>query len=198
MKKVLLLLLLSLLFSCSNDDLKEENSSGKLNQPTIKTKTETTILSRLGSSYLVQPIFAGQNIDAGYVEISNDGINFEVEYFATGDWKFSELHLYVGDLIEAPTTGSGNPIPGRFDHKVTFSTPVTSYSFVIPISSITVTNGCVIVAAHSKMKKYNSSGGVVQQETGWAGQVPFSGANWAKYSNYCLSTSDSEDEPGTK
>lgn len=194
MKKILLLLSFSLFFSCSNDELKEENPTSKLDRPVIKATTETNTSSRLGSSYLVQPIFAGQNIDAGYVEISNDGINFEVEYFATGQWKFSELHLYVGDLLEAPTTGSGNPIPGRFDHKVTFATPVTSYSFVIPISSISVTNGCVIVAAHSKMKKYNSSGGVVQQETGWAGQVPFSGANWAKYSNYCLTTSGGDDD----
>lgn len=194
MKKVLLLLSFSLFFSCSNDELKEENPKSKLDRPVIKTTTEANTSARLGSSYLVQPIFAGQNIDAGYVEISNDGINFEVEYFATGDWKFSELHLYVGDLLEAPTTGSGNPIPGRFDHKVTFATPVKSYSFVISISSITVTNGCVIVAAHSKMKKYNSSGGVIQQETGWAGQVPFSGANWAKYSNYCLSTSVGDDD----
>ena len=181
MKKILFLAVTAIMFGCSNDQVNQEPDQ-------TKTKEETN-QSRIGASYLVQPIFAGQNINAGYVEISNDGTNFEVEYFATGDWKFSELHLYVGDLIEAPTTGSGNPIPGRFDNKVTFTTPVTSYSFVIPISNIRVTNGCVIVAAHSKMKRYNSSGGVVQQETGWAGLQPFSGANWATYSNYCLSTS---------
>lgn len=185
MKKILLMLSTVTIFSCSNEPL---------NQKTDQIKPlKTTLQSRIGSSYLVQPIFAGQNIDAGYVEISNDGTNFEVEYFATGDWKFAELHLYVGDLIEAPTTGSGNPIPGRFDHKITFTTAVTSYSFVIPISSINVTNGSVIVAAHSKMKRYNSSGSSVQQETGWAGLNAFSGANWATYSNYSLTTTKTED-----
>ena len=166
--------------SCSKN---EETTDVVQNQFLHETET-----SRLGTSFLVEPIFAGQNYDAGYIEISNDGVNFEVEYFATGNWKFSELHLYVGDMITAPTTGSGNPIPGRFDHKITFTTPVTSYSFVIPISSINVGNGCVIVAAHSKMKRYNSTGGVIQQETGWSGLNPFSGANWATYSNYCLTT----------
>lgn len=184
MKKVVLLLVAFNFFSCTVDEKSNDvNAKGK----TVKKDNG---LERLGSSHLVQPIFAGQNIDAGYVEISNDGTNFEVEYFATGDWKFSELHLYVGDLIKAPTTGSGNPIPGRFDHKVTFTTAVTSYSFVIPISNISVTNGCVIVAAHSKMKRYSATGSVVQQETGWAGLNPFSGANWATYSNYCLETTD--------
>jgi hypothetical protein len=185
MKKNLFLAVTAIMFGCSNDQFNQEPDQ-------IKTK-EATTHARIGPSYLVQTIFAGQNIDAGYVEISNDGTNFEVEYFATGNWKFSELHLYVGDLIGAPTTGSGNPIPGRFDNKITFSTPVTSYSFVIPISSINLTKACIIVAAHSKMKLYNSSGNVVRQETGWAGLEPFSGANWATYSNYCLSTSSGGD-----
>jgi len=180
MKKIFLLLITTTFLSCSNDEMTTKSTQNQL-QPAATN-------ARIGSTFLVEPIFAGQNTDAGYIEISNDGVNFEVEYFATGNWKFSELHLYVGDMIDAPTTGSGNPIPGRFDHKITFTTPVTSYSFVIPISSINVGNGCVIVAAHSKMKRYNSTGGVMQQETGWSGLNPFSGANWATYSNYCLAT----------
>ena len=169
------------MLSCSEEEKSQTNT-------VVVQQTVNNSASRLGSTFLTQPIFAGQNIEAGYLEISNDGTNFEVEYIATGDWKFSELHLYVGELINAPTTGSGNPIPGRFDNKITFTTPVTSYSFVIPNSQINIVNGCVIVAAHSKMKKYNSSGALIQQESGWGGTNQFSGANWATYSNYCLST----------
>lgn len=181
MKKILFLLVSFLLLSCTEEEKSQKNTI-------VVQQTGDNFTSRLGSTFLTQPIFAGQNIEAGYLEISNNGTNFEVEYFAAVGWKFSELHLYVGELINAPTTGSGNPIPGRFDNKITFTTPVTSYSFVIPNNQINIANGCVIVAAHSKMKKYNTSGSVIQQESGWGGTNQFSGANWATYSNYCLST----------
>ena len=186
MKKILMLVMVVSLFSCNEDDKTQE-----LVQKKPETTSAVTVVQRLGTTYVTQPIYAGQNIEAGYLEISNDGTNFEVEYFATGDWKFTEFHLYVGDLALAPAAGNGNPIPGRFNNKITFSNAnaVTSYSFVVPLSSINgLQDQCVIVAAHSVMKRYNASGSVVQTETGWGGNVPFAGANWATFSNYCLSS----------
>lgn len=171
--------------SCNEDDNTKETVQKK-----PVTTSEVAVVERLGTTYVTQPIYAGQNIEAGYLEISNDGTHFEVEYFATGDWKFTELHLYVGDLALAPTAGNGNAIPGRFNNKVNFTnaTAVTSYSFVVPLSAINgLEDQCIIVAAHSVMKRYSGSS-VVQTETGWGGLVPFAGANWATYSNYCLST----------
>ena len=91
MKKILFLAVTAIMFGCSTDQVSQEPDQ-------IKTK-EATTNSRIGPSYLVQPIFAGQNINAGYVEISNDGTNFEVEYFATGNWKFSELHFWINPGI---------------------------------------------------------------------------------------------------
>lgn len=181
------------ILSCSSDQTDQQVTQNK------KTPTATTVEQRLGTTFVTQPIYAGQNIEAGYLEISNNGTHFEVEYFATGDWKFTELHLYVGDLSLAPAAGNGNPIPGRFNNKVTFSNAnaVTSYSFVVPLSAINgLQDQCVIVAAHSVMKRYNANGSVVQTETGWGGNVPFAGANWATYSNYCLSSGDGG--PGEK
>jgi len=188
MKKLLFLLMAVSLVSCNEDEI--------IQDPIQKQQapiSELSVIQRLGTTYVTQPIYAGQNILAGYLEISNNGTHFEVEYFATGDWKFTELHLYVGDLALAPAAGNGNPIPGRFNNKVTFSNAnaVTSYSFVVPLSSINgLQDQCIIVAAHSVMKRFNSSGSVIQTETGWGGNVPFAGANWATYSNYCLSIGD--------
>ena len=172
--------------SCS-----EEDSTNETFQLKPKTVSTISVVQRLRATYVTQPIYAAQNILAGYLEISNNGTQFEVEYFATGDWKFTEFHLYVGDLALAPQSGNGNPIPGRFNNKVNFTnaTAVASYSFIIPLSAINgLQDSCIIVAAHSVMKRYNSSGAVVQTETGWGGNVPFAGSNWATYSNYCLAT----------
>ncbi len=186
MKKIIILLMAVSFISCNEDDSMNESVQMK-----PKTVSTISVVQRLGSTYVTQPIYAGQNILAGYLEISNNGTQFEVEYFATGDWKFTELHLYVGDLALAPQAGNGNPIPGRFNNKVNFTnaTAVTSYSFIIPLSAINgLQDSCIIVAAHSVMKRFNTSGSVVQTETGWGGNVPFSGANWATYSTYCLET----------
>ncbi len=185
MKKIIILLMALSFISCNEDDSMDETV-----QKMPKTVTTISVVQRLGTTYVTQPIYAGQNILAGYLEISNDGTHFEVEYFATGDWKFTELHLYVGDLAFAPQAGNGNPIPGRFNYKVNFTnaTAVTSYSFVVPLNAINgIQDQCIIVAAHSVMKRFNETGAVVQTETGWGGLVPFAGANWATYSNYCLS-----------
>lgn len=184
MKKILLLLVAVSFLSCNEDENTQESV-----QKNTETISSISVVQRLGTTYVTQPIYAGQNILAGYLEISNDGTHFEVEYFATGDWKFTELHLYVGDLILAPAAGNGNPIPGRFNNKVNFTnaTAVTSHSFVVPLSSINgLQDQCIIVAAHSVMKRFNTNGSVAQTETGWGGLVPFAGANWATYSTYCL------------
>lgn len=194
MKKIIILLMAVSLFSCNEDDKMVEDVQ---KQPEIPSGV--SVVERLGTTYVTQPIFAGQNIEAGYLEISNNGTHFEVEYFATGAWKFTEFHLYVGDLALAPQVGNGNPIPGRFNNKVNFSNAnaVTSYSFVVPLSSINgLQDQCIIVAAHSVMKRFNTNGSVAQTETGWGGLVPFAGANWATYSNYCLS--NGEVPPGDK
>jgi len=185
MKKILLLLIAVSFVSCNED----ENTQEPIQKQSAGTITAVSVVQRLGTTYVTQPIYAGQNILAGYLEISNNGTQFEVEYFATGDWKFTELHLYVGDLALAPVAGNGNPIPGRFNYKVnrTNATAVTSYSYIIPLSAINgLQDQCITVAAHSVMKRFNTSGSVVQTETGWGGNVPFAGANWATYSNYCL------------
>jgi len=189
MKKILLVLAALSLVSC-NEDEKTHELSQKESKIII---SEIQVVQRLGTTYVTQPIYAGQNILAGYLEISNNGTHFEVEYFATQDWKFTELHLYVGDLSFSPAAGNGNPIPGRFNHKVNYSNAnaIPSYSFIIPLTAINgLQDQCIIVAAHSVMKRFNTSGGVVQTETGWGGNVPFAGANWATYSNYCLSPTE--------
>lgn len=141
-------------------------------------------------------IMAGQFTNAGKVLIENDATNLYVTYTAIQDWYFSELHLYVGPYANIPAK-NGNPIPGQFPYKKSFNPLVQSYTFTIPLSSITLdANRCLFIAAHSSMKNI-VNGTVIRTETGWAGDINFPGKNWATYFNYCLRTCDTPTPPVT-
>lgn len=174
MKKFLLLFLLSLgfLVGCSNES--------------VVTEKTTESGARLdGCDAQVFDINAGQHILSGNVSVQNDFVNLYVTYNANSDWRFKELHLFVGPYANVPTR-NGNPVPGRFPYKVNFNQLTSTYTFTIPFTAIAVDqNGCYVVAAHSSMRKVNGNGGVIQSETGWGGYNDFPGNNWARYFNYC-------------
>jgi hypothetical protein len=56
---------------------------------------------------------AGQHINAGTVEVVNDGQNLYVTYKTTGI--LGNLHLWVGtDMLNVPSNRNGVPVPGQF------------------------------------------------------------------------------------
>ena len=79
---------------------------------------------------------AGQHINAGSVEVVNDGNNLYVTYNTIG--VFGTLHLWVGtSLLDVPAVpngpNAGTPIPGHFPYSFDAS-GLQHYTFVIPLS----------------------------------------------------------------
>ncbi|MCC5880827.1 MAG: hypothetical protein JJU03_13145 [Idiomarina sp.] len=130
-----------------------------------------------------QTLYAGQNIPAGSVCVSNDADYLTVEYKVDAPWDLTEVHLFVGNSItEAPQTRSGNPQIGLFPYSATVSGG--AYSFVLPMGDFGDCDADLVVAAHAVVAKEGSNGSL-QTETGWAAGTRFTPrGNWATWFNY--------------
>lgn len=127
--------------------------------------------------------FAGQNILVGTLDVTNDAQNLYVTYHFTGSWYAGATHLYVGSAAGLPVNGQNVPVPGHFPYSTIHNPMVQSYTYTIPLASL---DPCYIIAAHADVYRLNSSGTVVQTETGWSFGTHFPGTNrWGWYSNYC-------------
>lgn len=92
------------------------------------------------------PLFAGQDIEVGTVEVWNDDSTLYVKYIVESPWRLTETHLHVAiDLSAIPQTKKNNPIPGQFDYKMEHN-HVTNYTYTIPMLS---TDGELYIAAHA-------------------------------------------------
>lgn len=132
-------------------------------------------------------LFAGQTIHAGFVTVTNDGVNLYVEYTTNSPWLMTEAHLAVADsLAGIPQTKKGNPIPGQFPYSATFNPGVNDFIFTIPLGSF-VPGDELFIAAHAVVTSPggHGSGGT---QTGWGDGAGFPGANWATYFQYIVQT----------
>jgi hypothetical protein len=132
-------------------------------------------------------LFAGQTTDAGTVSVANDDKNLYVTYTTTGDWKLQQTHLHVADsLAGIPQTKTGNPKIGNFTYQTTHNPLVTTYTYTIAKSALSLdANQSVVIAAHAVVVKVDGSGNVIANETGWAAGKPFTDkGSWATYLNY--------------
>ena len=85
-------------------------------------------------------LFAGQDMDVGVVNVSNDGDYIYVEYVLNEDaieegWCITETHVHIGtSLTDFPLEGRwGNPAPGQFDYKEYHDPCVDNVNYEIPI-----------------------------------------------------------------
>ena len=126
---------------------------------------------------------AGQNIDAGTVEVWHDGTHLYVRYTTTGDWLLEETHVHVAEsLAEVPTAGNGQPIPGQFDYKAEHDPPVNTYTHVIPLTW--PVDSSVVIVAHASVVQLADDGTVIVSETGFGGEEPGEGNRWWFYIDY--------------
>ena len=63
-------------------------------------------------------LWAGQDIDAGTVTISNDDINLYVTYTTDGTVDLEDVHVYVWTEAEAADVPCKRPEPGKADYVV--------------------------------------------------------------------------------
>lgn len=157
-------------------------------QPEILDLNEG-VTAQSSASYKADPacsetytLYAGQTINVGDLEVSNDNDSIYVTYTVTGGWELVETHLYVGDMSGLPANKAGNPKIGNFPHKSNHS-GVTSFTYAVAIDP---SMSCYIVAAHASVQKVQN-GTVVQSETAWSEGAPLtSKGSWATFSDYCL------------
>ncbi len=108
----------------------------------------------------IYPLYAGQNMEVGYIEVWDDGDNLYVNYVLNQDaidegWCITETHLHVGkELTDFPRAGRQlNPVPGQF----AYSEPNdcdTEFLYEIPIDPAWGTT--FKIAAHAVVFKEGS------------------------------------------
>lgn len=149
-------------------------------------------------------IIAGQNINVGYVEVINfedhsvpgedweEGLlRFRIDIQGT-DWHVVETHLHVCfSYDEIPKNKKGIPVPGQFEYSNEseyFSSVGDQYiTYNIPYMEIPMTledEIPLVFAFHMTLEKTNSNGQVIQEETGWSGDVTGPSPRWWFYGNY--------------
>lgn len=150
-------------------------------------------------------LIAGQHTDVGDVLVWNDGENLYVTIAGRG-WCVGEAHLHVAaDVNDIPQTRSGNPIPGRFDHKREGAcTPGASKKVSLGSWGEGTT---LYIAAHAEVFPWIENGDSCcpcppcgdlcdrcdcsgEGETAWGAGSPFPGANWATYITYVVQSAD--------
>lgn len=131
------------------------------------------------------PLFAGnfknQNV-VGVVHVWDDGDNLYVKYEMFVGWQMTETHLAVADSFEGIPQKNGNPIPGKFDNKTEYPTPVTEDTYTIPLPSI-IGPYTLYIATHAVVQLVDG-GDIIQEETAWGDCHDFPGKNWAKWFPY--------------
>jgi hypothetical protein len=97
----------------------------------------------------VYPLYAGQNILVGHIEVWDDGDDLYVNYVITEEgWFLTETHVQVSkDFASFPKNRSGNVAPGQFAYKMKHDPAVTEYA-LDPID-ISHWEGEIVIAAHA-------------------------------------------------
>ena len=139
-------------------------------------------------------LWAGQNMDAGTVEIGNDGTNLYVTFSTTGNWLIAETHVHVATSMEDIPQRNGNPIPGQFDYKTNHDPAVNTFTYTIPLIWDAGTD--LVIAAHAALILVDDNGNVIGGETGWGDGPDFPGRNWATYIEYTVQSCNQDPGEG--
>jgi len=134
----------------------------------------------------VEQIIAGQTQVAGTVTIYATMDNIYVRYQTTGDWYLTEYHVHVIDDCEGGygfPNHNGNPALNEFDYRDAFD-PDQDVLVEIPWGDL-LDSPELCFATHCALKRI-VGGDTVETQTGWSGDQPFPGRNWALY--FCIAT----------
>ena len=132
-------------------------------------------------------LWAGKTIDVGTVDRRVVDEKLVITYETREDWAIEEIHLaFSDDLADIPVNRKGNPVPGHFPTKESFSPAVTVCSFEFPCDYDPGT--LLYIAAHAAVVRRDDTGRVVQRESAWIsfGKSFVEKGNWATYSIYVV------------
>ena len=202
MKKfpILIALLSAFLFlTCSNDKI-ENIDFQEIKDPNFRVTESTIKTNSAARASHDEPCFepvdliAGQNHIAGTVTLDSDGEDIIITYQTIEGWTIDLTHLSIGDCEQSiPTTGSGNPKVGKFEHTEPHSADTNKVIYMIDLAAMKAEHDIVDLycfAAHAEVT--GPTGG----ETAWADGTGFEGNNWAMYVEAFLSQCDLDcDDP---
>ncbi len=161
-------------------------------------------------------LYAGQDIEAGTVNVEVIGEDLVVTYQTNECWSAGTTHLYVGTAEDLPLNGAGNPKHGQFPYaqeveEDTLGNPLELLdvvTYTIPLAELEVTEmemedgsgavSCVYIAAHAEL--YNDCYQETSEEpaedaedtgdaeeTGYAAwDTEFDGSRWGGLIEYCF------------
>ncbi|TVR71634.1 MAG: hypothetical protein EA408_08295 [Marinilabiliales bacterium] len=138
-------------------------------------------------------LWAGQHIDAGTVNITDDGVNLYFEYnLDLVDAEFGELHLWVGtDVSTLPTTPTGVPISGHFPYK-TDDTGATEFTFVVPLEDFVweCDETKFYFVAHAEIYYLEDGERTGNDDTAFGGEYPGDSPRWYFWDYYVICCDD--------
>ena len=197
MKKLTILismLFIALILSCTTENIEE-------NQVSIDPDFRVTEASIKGSDNLLSresddacktyDLIAGQNYVAGTVSVDKDDVDIIITYTTNEDWIIDLTHLSIGNCDEqwVPTTGSGNPKVGKFEHTEPHSMGTNEVVYRINLEALALQEDYCF-AAHAEVQ--GPSGG----ETAWADGTPFvDSKSWAMFVEASLLDCEIEGTP---
>lgn len=145
---------------------------------------------------VTKTLWAGQNIEVGYVHVEWDDEYFYVDIVIDGEgWTLTESHVAMSvdedpddeicDLDGIPQTKKGSPIPGHFPYEPV-SEDGSGASYVIAFDDIGYGDHVetfefgdeICMAVHAVVEK--GEGECYQEQTAWAEGTPFN-KSWAMY-----------------
>lgn len=188
MKKITLITAMLFTLTFFNCNTEEELTQDQSANPNFRVYESSNSASRatIDDPCTTVNLIAGQNYIAGTVTVDTDGEDLRITYSTNGDWTIQATHMSIGNCDEqwVPTTGSGNPKVGKFEHSSSHSTGVNQVVYLIDSS---VLNEAYCFAAHAEVS--GPTGG----ETAWAEGLDFGGNSWAMYKEAFLSDCELDD-----
>jgi len=129
------------------------------------------------SSAVDVTLWAGQNIEIGYLTVEVAGDNLVVTYDITSPWVLGDTHLYVGTDVPKKSA------PGQFPYG---PEDAVDGVYTIPLADLDAEVGDILViAAHAEVTNPDETDPITllpREETAWASGTQIrSDKNWAMY-----------------
>ena len=172
----MVLVLLSItFFNCNTEEIPNENLETN-KDPNFRVQEFNNQLNRneLDEPCIYLRLLAGQHNEAGEVTVDIEGEDLIITYSTQENWVIKATHMSIGNCgeQEIPTTGSGNPKIGKFEHGTTHNDGVNEVVYYINKDAL---NDLYCFAAHAVVT------GPDGEETAWAEGLDFGGNSWAMY-----------------
>lgn len=131
------------------------------------------------SSMFTSDIWAGQNTDAGDLDISFTYDYIYLEYNTVDNWYLTSAEAHVATTLDDLPHSGGGLTPGQFAYKYTLNN-LQHFIIAIPFDDAWRDAESLYIAAHCNLSEI-VGGEVIQTQTGWCDTNPYPGRNWSTY-----------------